>query len=150
MQITGFLGFFSIFIPQLRVRTSFMTDKLKKGTPFSWTEADEKRFRDLLDHVLENHLKGMTILFDLSQQVQLYLYCDYCSERNCSAAVLLCKYRDDQGIVRVVPALAESRSLPSSYKGKSSLLGEAASLCFSLISLRQVVEFRPLLDPFSF
>ena len=146
MKILGLLNFFGVFLFNLRSRSAFLSNKLRKSSlPYTWTEEDDKKFKELMAYAADAHMEGFCALLDpMKHGKRIYVHTDWSNEVNASSAIVLVKFEDEEG-VKTLPAAADSKLLPDTYRGKSSLLGELASLCFSAISLRQILLWTPFI-----
>ena len=140
MRLLGISQFYGMLIPGLRVRTVFLSDKLKKGQTWSWSEKDEANFRSLLQAIAAGHMPGLVRLLSptLGSARQVYVQSDWAEEQHASSMIVLVKYVED-GVTKTSVACSDSRKLPDSYRQKSSCLAEFASFAFGILSLRQIL-----------
>ena len=146
MRLLGMANYFSCLVKNLRPLCTFLSDKLRKNQPWTWNATDDESLEKLKQALLAGHVAGFRWLTGTGSgsNILLILMSDWCHETNSSCAVLLVKGTEENGTIAIKPALYYSKHLPESFRGKSSLLGELASLVQALCAMRSVVAGRCL------
>ncbi|MEL6110735.1 MAG: hypothetical protein AAFU85_32420, partial [Planctomycetota bacterium] len=147
MRCLGLLNWLSIFIPALRVRTAFMSHKLRREAgEWHWSAKDEEQFRKLLHDTSESTLEGLQLLFDVTkaERRSLHLITDWSKERNCGSAIVLVRAKIAGEYVTKVAA-CDSRQLPVSFQNKGSTLGEFAAVAAAMVALKACLLCSPFL-----
>ena len=147
MRLLGMANYFSCLVKNLRPLCTFLSNKLRKNQPYVWNSPEDDESLERLKKALINgHVDGFKWLTGTGSggNILLILQTDWCHSTNSSCAVLLVKGLDENGKICVKPALYYSKHLPESFRGKSSLLGECASLIQALCAMRAVIAGRPL------
>ena len=142
-QILGLVGFFRNLCPYIGIYSAFLFEKLKTGVQWTWTSSDEEKLRELLHRVSTAVNEGLLYILDLNLRKTLHGMSDFCKELNTSAFVLCVRF-EEEGKVRVLPALVDSRKMAPSVADKASMIGELCAICASLSFSRSVIGSNPV------
>ena len=146
MRLLGLANYFSCLVKNLRPLCTFLSNKLRKNQTYTWLPEDDESLEKLKQALIDGHVSGFRWLTGTGTgaNILLILQSDWCHSTNSSCAVLLVKGVGEDGKVAIKPALYYSKHLPESYRGKSSLLGECASLIQALCAMKAVIAGRCL------
>ena len=142
-KIVGLTSFFRNLVPYLGIYSAFLFEKLKNDVRWSWTPEDEEKYRELLERVATACNEGLLYILDLNVRKTLHGISDWCRDTN-SSAFILCARFEENGKVRCVPGLVDSRKLPSSIADKASCIAEISSIVSSLSVARGIIGNLPI------